>query len=124
MDTPANVNDFGAWYDQSGQARGNRSRLIKAITSLSRGESVAIPGYESTGKFPPMIGVTLTPRLVLGEDWPQLLSDAKRWAPNKRSAHAKTLPEGTRVDRSNGYALVHPLAKYRAYVLDRARLGV
>ena len=122
MDMPANVNDFGAWYDESGQARGNRSRLIKAITSLSGGESVAVPGFD--GKFPPMIGVTLTPRLVLGEDRPQLLSDAKRWAPNKRSAHAKTLPEGARVDRSNGFALVHPLIKYRAYVLDRARLGV
>ena len=57
MDVPVDVNDFGAWYDQSGQARGNRSRLFKVITSLSRSESVVVPGFESTGKFPLMIGI-------------------------------------------------------------------
>ena len=108
---------FGRWYDglESGNAKGNRSRIVRVVNQLLHGYGVVIPGFVDTGCF--MSGVKLRPDQVV-DRWSELVGSAVAFAPNKKSARGRALPEGSRVDRSNGFALVHPLKLYRRYLLD------
>ena len=86
------------------------------VGRLLNGHGVAIPGFAHTGSF--MHGVELRPAEVL-DRWSELLACATSFAPNKRSAKGRALPEGSRVDKSNGFALVHPLKLYRRFLREK-----
>ena len=99
----AMMRDFDA-YLSSRVSDANRRTVMRVILKLSNGESAIVAG----DRFPNLVDVNLT----FDDITPELVAVARDWAPRK----------GThRIDRSNGWALHHPLSKalqYKREVLE------